>query len=64
MLHVSEMGHVSAYWDGACGCVLGRDYPVSLVGPLDFVDSKPDADMTEKELKGDIDDFKGRLKDG
>jgi len=30
-----------------CGCVLGRDYPVSVVGPLEIANCAPEIDMSE-----------------
>merc|ERR1712084_124494 len=37
----------------ACGCVLGRDYPVSLVGQLDVAE-KPYWEQVEKKYEPDL----------
>merc|ERR1719355_71106 len=50
-----------------CGCVLGRDYPVSLVGPLEIDDSTPDQswgkeNQPETGPEMGIDEMKAQLK--
>jgi hypothetical protein len=51
----------------SCGCVLGRDYPVSIVGPLDIEQCQPNVDTwsthMEVEYEDNVDDLKAKLKE-
>jgi len=46
----------------ACGCVLGKDYPVSLIGPLDIAESVPHQHQHwDVKMEDGIDELKAQL---